>query len=110
MNVKKCTLRVAESPGLLTLAEECRRVGGEQGDEGRAGKWVREAYEPHCSLMYADIQILDGKKKILEDAVKKRGLTFDGEGEMAGWSGGEVWLVNTSREFDKWAPVAVRKL
>lgn len=108
--VKKCTLRVTKSWGLEALAKECRRMGVEQGDEEKAEKWVKEEYGPHCSLMYADIDVSEKQKKSLENAVTKRGLNFHREGELAGWKGGEVWLVDTSKGFESWAPVAVRKL
>ncbi len=47
---KKVTIRVAKD-GVKALARECRTMGVEGGDEGKAEEWVVSQYQPHCSLL-----------------------------------------------------------
>ncbi|KAF2431131.1 hypothetical protein EJ08DRAFT_660280 [Tothia fuscella] len=71
--------------------------------------WLRE-WDPHVSLLYSDIEIDEAKRKELEDVVLQSGITFDGYGDLSGWSGGMLWLVDTSKPISEWKPLAERKL
>jgi len=46
----------------------------------------------------------------VEKDISDAGVSLDGEGEMGGWEGGEVWLVATYKDIKDWEPVAKRKL
>lgn len=61
-------------------------------------------------LSSADIEVPEEKKAAVEKDLKEAGISLDGQGEMGGWGGGEVWLVATYKEIEDWEPVAKRKL
>jgi 2',3'-cyclic-nucleotide 3'-phosphodiesterase len=46
----------------------------------------------------------------IERLVKDAGVSLDGEGELGGWTGGQVVLVPTDRPIKDWASIAERKL
>lgn len=52
----------------------------------------------------------ESQRQAVEEMVKSTGVALNGEGEMSGWSGGEVWLVPTDKAIEDWKPIAVRKL
>lgn len=53
-----------------------------------------------------------GEEKIreVERGVEEAGVRLSGEGEMGGWIGGRVVLVDTTRPIGEWVPIAEREL
>lgn len=46
----------------------------------------------------------------VQNEILKSGITFDGTGDLSGWKGGSIWLVDTSVPIANWKPIAERKL
>lgn len=46
----------------------------------------------------------------VQTEILKSGITFDGNGDLSGWKGGSIWLVDTSVPIPDWKPIAERKL
>ncbi|KAF2804792.1 2, 3 cyclic phosphodiesterase [Mytilinidion resinicola] len=103
--VKKITVRVRKD-GVRGLAETARGVV-EAGD-GEAEKWAEEAYLPHLSLLYSAIEVSDDELREMERVVEDAGVDLEGKGEMGGWVGGRVVLVETDKKIEEWEPIAVK--
>ena len=114
---KKLTLSVQKAP-LQNLAVQVRAAAVESGDEAAAKRWVEETYAPHISLLYADIEIDDSKRRYILQDVGDAGIRLVNEGFLGarkgegynGWDGGRVVLVPTWKELKDWTIVAERRL
>jgi len=113
---KKLFVR-CEKSGLEGLGELCRwqaveSPGGISGDDGRnrAEAWAEGIWDPHLSLMYSDAEVSEEKRHAVQNEVIKSGITLDGNGDMSGWIGGIIMLVDTNKPIDQWKPIAERKL
>ena len=114
---RKLTLGVSKPP-LQSLAVQVRAAAVENGNPAAAQHWEEKSYLPHVSLLYADIDIQDSKRrKILHDLEKagiqlmKEGSSGAPEGEgHNGWTGGRIVLVSTWKELKDWSIVAERNL
>ncbi|KAF2472053.1 2',3'-cyclic-nucleotide 3'-phosphodiesterase [Lindgomyces ingoldianus] len=100
-----------EKQGVVEIAKLARTVvAGFNEDEG-AQRWANEKYGPHLSLLYHDCpKIAEDSVAKIEQLVRDSGVGLDGEGELAGWTGGRVVLVPTDRPIKEWNPLAERKL
>lgn len=58
----------------------------------------------------SDIQISEEQKGHVLYEIVKSGITFDGTGDLSGWKGGSIWLVDTSMPIADWKPITERKL
>ncbi|KAI7152821.1 hypothetical protein KC349_g8753 [Hortaea werneckii] len=118
---RKLTMQCEKGPQLCELAATCRAArgveglldGGEQ-EEGRAvkleeevGKWVRESYRPHLSLMYSDLPEDEVRIK-LDDVNSKISQAKQANPESLTAKGGEIWLVPTYKPIEGWQPIAKR--
>ena len=65
-----------------------------------------------CLLRYSHDCAKVGVEKIreVEGIAGELGVRLDGEGEMGGWVGGRVVLVQTDRPVGEWVPIAERVL
>ncbi|KAF1970306.1 2',3'-cyclic-nucleotide 3'-phosphodiesterase [Bimuria novae-zelandiae CBS 107.79] len=73
--------------------------------------WVEERWTPHLSLLYHDRPKVEEERiREVERVVEEAGVNLDGEGEMGGWRGGRVVLVETSKPIEEWVPIAEREL
>ncbi|KAE9993262.1 hypothetical protein EG327_005869 [Venturia inaequalis] len=116
---KKLLLRCGKA-GLQGLAELSRwqaieapnGLGSANSEDGRrrAEEWVGNRFDPHVSLLYSDAQVSEQGKMDVQNEVLKSGVTFDGTGDLSGWKGGSIWLVDTSVPIAEWQPIAERKL
>ncbi|GAB1734366.1 hypothetical protein NU195Hw_Modified_598t1 [Hortaea werneckii] len=113
---RKLTLRCEKSSQLCELAERCRAhhrgkeglVGGEQKRE-EVGKWVRESYAPHLSLMYSDLPEEEVQLKV-DEVTSKISQVQQANPESLSTKGGEVWLVPTYKPMAEWQPIAKREI
>lgn len=110
---KKLTLRVAKpNAPLEKLAIACRAQGVCSGDFERAREWERMEYEPHLSVMYADMPLKEADKKIpalLQDFDRAKAIFKPARDGTVAVSGSVV-LVPTDREIDQWKPIARREV
>jgi hypothetical protein len=58
----------------------------------------------------SNIEITEEKRQEIERLVVQAGISFDGQGELGGWTGGSLWLVPTYKPIQDWKPIAERKL
>ena len=114
---KKLTLS-SKKASLQELVVQVRAAAVENGDDRAAKEWFGENYAPHVSLLYAEIDITESKRReVLEDLVQA-GVRLETEGLLGGreheghdgWDGGRVVLVTTWKELKDWAVVAERIL
>lgn len=113
----RVTLYVEKTPQLESLAQQCRYkyVAAEPED---AEAWAKDEFTPHVSLVYSEMPREQVEKNLgskLESAVKGAGIVMGGTGEsvggeIGGWKGGRLWLVDTSKPFAEWKPMAERVL
>lgn len=114
---KKLTLSVPKVP-LQNLAATVRAAAVENGDEAAAKRWVDEMYAPHVSLLYADIEIDETKRRRVLQDVADAGIRLANEGFLGaskvkgydGWNHGRIVLVPTWKELKDWTIVAERSL
>lgn len=67
-------------------------------------------YTLNLGSSYAE-DVSEEKKAEIERLVEAEGVdVLDGEGEMGGWTGGAVVLVDTSTPVDKWEILARRDI
>lgn len=112
---KKLTLSSKKAP-LQELAVQARAAAVEDGDEGAAMEWFGEKYAPHVSLLYADIEIGESKRREVLDDLIQAGVRLETEGLLGGrereghdgWDGGRMVLVETWKELKDWETVAER--
>lgn len=106
---KKLNLRAKKESNLLKLAARCRAIGTGV-DDGEAKKWAESEYEPHLSLMYADLSRADVQKRmgLMELQLGwEFGSLFDCcGGQLA--QGAKIALVDTSKEVGDWKIIAER--
>lgn len=106
---KKLTLRAKHETNLLSLAAKCREIGVGV-SEGDAKKWAENEFEPHLSLMYADLGRADVQKRmgLMELQLGwEFGSLFDCcGGQLA--QGAKIALVDTSKEVGEWEVIAER--
>lgn len=114
---RKLTLSVPKAP-LQDLAVKVRAFAVEKGDEAAAKRWVEETYEPHLSLLYADNEIDESKRRRILWDLAAAGIQLAKEGflgpsnaeEHDGWTHGRIVLVPTWKEPKYWTIVAERSL
>jgi len=114
---RKVTLSVPKAP-LQNLAARVRAVAVEKGDEAAAKRWVEETYAPHVSLLYADLEIDEVKRRRVLQDVADAGIRLANEGFLGaskaegydGWNHGRIVLVPTWKELKDWTVVAERSL
>lgn len=114
---RKLTLSVPKAP-LQDLAARVRAVAVEKGDEAAAKQWVEETYAPHVSLLYADIEIDESKRRRVLQEVADAGIRLANEGFLGaskakghdGWNHGRIVLVPTWKELKDWTVVAERSI
>ncbi|QDS77373.1 hypothetical protein FKW77_005708 [Venturia effusa] len=82
-------------------AEDARR---------RAEEWAESSFDPHVSLLYSGAQVSEEQKTDVQNEITKAGITFNGTGDLGGWTGGSIWLVDTSLPITEWKPIAERNL
>ncbi|KAI3395070.1 hypothetical protein diail_1827 [Diaporthe ilicicola] len=91
-----------------------RGVEGEDDVGPKTRSWLaewKEAFGPHVSLMYGDVNIDEAKLREIEESVKRSGVVLGNTShDMGGWEGGVVWLVSTEKGIEDWKPIATRTL
>lgn len=72
-----------------------------------------QTWMPHLSLLYHDCAVVSGQE-LDEVAAMVDGegvdISGEGKGEMGGWEGGRVVLVETWKAIGEWVVVAERTL
>ena len=114
---KKITLSVKKGP-VETFGAHVRSTAVESGDMVAAASWAKEAWAPHVSLMYADIEVTAKHRQeillmVIEARIligKEHTLFEDGKGGYSGWHGGQIALVETWKEPRDWEIVASRAI
>ncbi|RMX74663.1 hypothetical protein D0869_12368 [Hortaea werneckii] len=117
---RKLTMQCEKSSQLCELAATCRAACGVEGlldggeQEGaekleEAGKWVRECYAPHLSLMYSDLPEDEVQIK-LDEVHSKISQAKQANPESLTAKGGEIWLVPTYKPIEEWQPIAKREV
>lgn len=114
---KKLTLSSKKAP-LQELAVQARAAAVEGGDDVAAMQWFGENYAPHVSLLYADIDIGESRRREVLDDLIEAGVRLETEGLLGGrereghdgWDGGQMVLVETWRELKDWTIVAERTI
>lgn len=106
---KKLFLRAKKEDNLLKLAARCREIGTGVSD-GDAKTWADSEYEPHVSLMYADLKRADVQKRFglmeLQLGFEFGSLFACCGGQLA--SGAKLALVDTTKEVGDWKVIAER--
>lgn len=105
---KKLYLRARSDENLLKLAAATRQATG--ADEGEAKKWAESEFKPHLSLLYADVDESDVKKK-LGLVELQLGWEFGSLFDCCGGTlamGARLVLVDTSGEVKEWKVLASR--
>ena len=113
---KKLTLSVNKGP-LETFGAHVRSIAVEKGDMAAAASWAK-AWEPHVSLMYADIEITVEKRQEILQVVTEAGILIEkehvsikyGEDNYNGWKGARIALVDTWKELGNWNVIASRAI
>ena len=113
---KKLTLSVNKGP-LESFGAHVRSTAVEDGDVAAAASWAK-VWEPHVSLMYADIDISVGKRQEILQVVIEAGIPIEeehvlikyGEDSYNGWNGARIALVDTWKEVGNWNVIASRAI
>ena len=113
---KKLTLSVNKGP-LETFGAHVRSIAVENGDIAAAASWAK-VWEPHVSLMYADIEITVEKRREILQVVIEAGISIEkehvsiknGEDNYNGWKGARIALVDTWKELENWNVIASRAI
>lgn len=111
---KKLTLSVDKGP-LETFGAHVRSIAVENGNMAAATSWAK-VWEPHVSLMYANIEITIEKCQEILQVVIEEGIPLkkehvfikDGEDNYNGWKGARIALVDTWKELGNWNVIASR--
>lgn len=114
---RKLTLQVRKHH-LYDLPTQIRAAAVERGDAVAAELWAAEDYTPHVSLLYADLNIGEGKRQDILQDLDKAEISLRDEGAFQGkenegyngWIGGRILLVSTWKVLEKWAVIAERDL
>ncbi|KAI7299710.1 hypothetical protein KC315_g17510 [Hortaea werneckii] len=115
---RKLTMQCEKAPQLCELAGRCRAQGLEGLDGGEqegaekleeAGKWVRECYRPHLSLMYSDLPEDEVRIK-LDEVNSEISQAKQANPDSLTTKGGEIWLVPTYKPIEQWQPIAKREV
>ncbi len=107
---RKMNISVNDNDNLKKLATACRRqVTGDS--EENAQKWAESEYQPHLSLLYADVPTKDvqGKIPLIE---MKIGFALGDLFACCGGTlcmGGHMVVVDTSKPVADWKPIAKRE-
>ena len=113
---KKLTLNVNKGP-LETFGAHVRSIAVENGDMAAAASWAK-VWEPHISLMYADIEITVEKCQEILQVVIEAGIPMENENvsskytedNYSGWKGARIALVDTWKEVGNWKVIASRAI
>ena len=113
---KKLTLSVNKGP-LETFGAHVRSIAVENGDLAAATSWAK-VWEPHVSLMYADIEIAVEKRQEILQVVIGAGISIEkehvsikyGEDDYNGWKGARIALVDTWKKPGNWNIIASRAI
>lgn len=113
----KLTLSASKAP-LLEVAIQTRAAAVEHGNQSEASSWANKNWAPHVSLLYADVDITEQKRKEVLLALHKAGIRLGEERGLAdadgggfdGWDGGRIVLVPTWRDPKEWVVVAEREI
>ena len=114
---RKLTLNVSKAP-LLSLTTQVRAAAVEDGKHDVAKRWTADTYAPHVSLLYADIEIDESRRRSVLRDIENAGIRLMNEGFCSastgkghsGWEGGRIVLVPTWKELKDWTIVAERSL
>ncbi|KAI6817107.1 hypothetical protein KC340_g14791 [Hortaea werneckii] len=117
---RKLTMQCEKGAQLCELAATCRAAHGVAGllDGGKqegaekleeAGKWVRECYRPHLSLMYSDLPEDEVRIK-LDEVNSKISQAKQANPDSLTAKGAEIWLVPTYKPIEEWQPIAKREV
>lgn len=93
------TLHLERTPAIIDLARQCRGLFANGGmEEEIVDKWEKEVFTPHVSLVYSAMDpVPDNIRKAIGQDLKEANigvLHWDGpKGEMRGWKGGRITLV-----------------
>lgn len=107
----RCQKKGAQSASSLKLAAICRHISELCDSEAEAEGWAINEWDPHVSLLYSAIDPSSINIEKVTQALTSRGVALGQRptAEMpsvAGWSGGRIWLVDTSKVINEWAPIA----
>ncbi|KAI6894247.1 hypothetical protein KC334_g12287 [Hortaea werneckii] len=114
-------MQCEKGPPLCELAARCRAAQGSAGLDGgeqeedeagklqEVGKWVRECYRPHLSLMYSDLPEDEVRIK-LDEVNSKIFQAKQANPDSLTANGGEIWLVPTYKPIEEWQPIAKREV
>ncbi|RMY39011.1 hypothetical protein D0865_12943 [Hortaea werneckii] len=111
---RKLTMQCEKSSQLCELAGTCRAARGVEGlldggEQEDVGKWVRECYRPHLSLMYSDLPEDEVQIK-LDEVNSEISQAKQANPESLTARGGEIWLVPTYKPIEEWQPIAKREI
>lgn len=102
----QCQKEGEKHSSLRALAAICRQSSSLCGDKMEAERWVREAWDPHVSLLYSAIEVSDKDLQEVARIVNDKGVSIGEHAQTDGWSGGRVWLVDTSKPIKDWTMTA----
>ena len=114
--LKTLTLSLNKGP-LETFGAHVRSIAVEIGNLAAAVSWAK-VWEPHVSLMYADIEISVEKRKEILQVVIEAGIPIEkehvfikyGEDNYNGWKGGWIALVDAWKGKGNWNVIASRAI
>ena len=116
---KKLSIHVAKSDSLVDLAIQMRMAVVEKGDADAARRWVLEEWVPHVSLLYADTEVGEEKRREITRKLKEAGVIMekyggevegDGCQRCDGWVGGSLLWMDTRGEIEEWTVIEERKI
>ena len=104
--------------GLLeTFEAHVRSIAVENGDVAAAVSWAK-AWEPHVSLMYANIEISVEKRQEILQVIIEAGIPIEkehvfieyGKDDYNGWKGGRIALIDVWKGVGNWNVIASRAI
>ena len=105
--VRKLYIKCTNTDGLKKLAGVCRQGVNGFGEKEKAMEWANAKYHPHLSLLYHDCALVDAEGiSEVERLAQKASVDLSGEGDLGGWVGGTIALVQTDKPVVQWAPIA----
>ena len=108
---RKLTIRANTQKNLQKLVAACRAQAVLDNDTAKAEAWAENEYNPHLSLMYADLSTKDVKNKVplieMQLAYAIGDLFACCGGVMC--MGGYLVLVDTGKEVEEWEVLAKRE-
>ncbi len=96
------------------MAKQCREkfaFGGQSPED--AEKWAEEVFTPHVSLVYSSAEPALVNSLLMpeiEKRISESRVVVGGVGELNGWKGGKIALVETWKNITEWRPVAEKIL